>query len=150
MTTVNLTVREGHGNEFVFQSIRSVSVFEKEESTFEEIERAIRLFSRKLPAYEYLIRKYMTDEYCRAVVVRSDGIEEPHYRIIGYDAERRSVFLQAKTGLYGSTKNQEVKHLDIEEFIFGLYLIWNVIDPVEQYTSRSMKVQMKNFRSNER
>lgn len=106
----------------------------KEESTFEEIERAIRLFSRKLPAYEYLIRKYMTDEYCRAVVVRSDGIEEPHYRIIGYDAERRSVFLQAKTGLYGSTKNQEVKHLDIEEFIFGLYLIWNVIDPVEQYT----------------
>lgn len=105
----------------------------KEGSSYEEAAQAVQTRNEEIPAYEYLIRKYLSSEHCHAVVVRSDGIEEPRYTITGYDPDHRTVFVQARTGAYGSSKNQEMKSLEIEEFIFGPYRIWDTVDPVAQY-----------------
>ena len=102
-------------------------------SNYEEAADAVSIRNQELPAYEYLIRKYLSMDHCQAVVVRSDGIQEARYTIVGYDSDHQTVFLQARTGAYGSSKDQEIKSLEIEEFIFGPYKIWDTVDPVVQY-----------------
>lgn len=105
----------------------------KEEVSYDDLKKILRIRKSKLPAYEAVVQDIMKRKPCFAEVRRTDGISEPKYRIIGYDKAKEMVFLQAKTGRYESSKDQEVKPLKIDEFIFGPYEIYDQVNPEVSY-----------------
>lgn len=108
----------------------------KEGSNYDEVTNAVQLRNENLPAYEELIHEYLSMEKSSAIVVRKNEFQKVYYSLVGYDDDQRRVFLKEKDESTKESQNEKIMSLEIEEFIFGPYQIWDIVDPMERYTQR--------------
>lgn len=102
----------------------------KEGSNYDEVTNAVQLRNENLPAYEELIHEYLSMEKSSAIVVRKNEFQKVYYSLVGYDDDQRRVFLKEKDESTKESQNEKIMSLEIEEFIFGPYQIWDIVDPM--------------------